>query len=326
MRRIFLIVGLCVGCSRSAAPMLAAAPAHPPLAAPASPDEQPPPARACPRLPAPIGRIQDAELDEISGVVESRKNPQVLFVHNDSGESPRFFAIDRQGRLLATLRLSNVPLVLDAEDIALGPAPGGDHFIYLGDTGNNLASSGLGIPRRKAVLYRVPEPNVPLAARGLELSLPAFRIVLTFPDGARDVEALFIEPSSGDLFLISKQRDGRSQVLTASAALLAAGGGALTLAGELRFGQGALGPSTLPTAASIARDGSAILVRTYSSALLFRRERGETVMSALRRAPEQLAAPNEAQGEAIGFVDGDRAFVTISEGPHPIIHCGQLAR
>ncbi len=280
----------------------------------------------CPATPTEIGRIQDVQLDEVSGVVESHRNAEVLFVHNDSGDSPRFFAINRHGDVLAELVLETVPLLVDAEEIAIGPGPNGDSFIYLGDTGNNFASFGRGIPRRKAVLYRIAEPEVSLVARHLRLPMrEVFPIVLTFPEGARDVEAFFIDPLSGDLFIITKQLDGHSQLLTASASMLAAGGGQLRLARELRFGEPPLTGSTMPTAADISRDGSAILVRTYTSVFLFRRATGESVVSALARAPQSLPAPREQQGEAIGFVDRDSAFVTISEGLKPAVNCAKLA-
>jgi hypothetical protein len=279
----------------------------------------------CTREPSAIGRIDDPALDEISGVVESRADPRVLFVHNDSGDSPRFFAIDRRGRLLAELSLETVPVLLDAEDIAIGPGAGEGHFIYLGDTGNNFASFGLGIPRRKAVLYRVAEPAIPVTAGAAKIALrDAFRIVLGFPDGARDVEAFFIDPASGDLYLLTKQDDGRSQVLTASAAMLAASGGELRLLGEIRLGEGSVRHASMPTAASISGDGRMILIRTYSTVLLFRRAAGESIVEALRRAPERLPAPREAQGEAITWVDADTAFITISEGRQPLVHCAQV--
>jgi hypothetical protein len=281
---------------------------------------------SCTTTPTAIGRVQDVQLNEISGVVESRKNPEVLFVHNDSGDSPRFFAINRRGAILAELQLETVPLLIDAEDITIGRGPGDASFIYLGDTGNNFASFGQGIPRRKAVLYRIPEPDIPSSARNLKLPLrEAFPIVLTFPRGARDVEAFFIDPVSGDLFVISKQPDGHSQVLTASAAQLAGGGGELVFLGELRFGAEPLPGSTMPTSASISQDGQAILVRTYSSVFLFSRRTGESPMSALVRAPLSYPSPTEQQGEAIAFVDGATAFITISEGIKPAVNCGSLS-
>lgn len=313
------VLGFLAACACSSAP-----PLPPPSFAPATATEASEPAE-CAASPQPIGRLREAELDEISGVVESHKDPRVLFVHNDSGDSPRFFALNRQGEVLAELALEQVPLLLDAEELALGPGPGGGSFVYLGDTGNNFASMGLGIPRRKAVVYRIPEPEVPLTARHQRVQVTdVFPIVFTFPKGAQDVEAFVVDPLSGDLLMIGKRGDGRSQLLGASSAMLAAGGGELTWLGELRFGEPPLPGNPMPTAASISRDGSAILVRTYSSVFLFARGAGESLVSALSRAPRQLPAPAEEQGEAISFVDQDRAFLSISEGVGAAINCSRL--
>lgn len=313
------VLGLLAACACSSAP-----PLPPPSFVPASATEASEPAE-CAASPRPIGRLREAQLDEISGVVESHKDPRVLFVHNDSGDSPRFFAINRQGEVLAELLLEQVPVLLDAEELALGPGPGGGSFVYLGDTGNNFASMGLGIPRRKAVIYRIPEPEVPLTARHQRVQVTdVFPIVFTFPKGAQDVEAFVVDPRSGDLLMIGKRGDGRSQLLGASAAMLAAGGGELTWLSELRFGEPPLPGNPMPTSASISRDGSAILVRTYSSVFLFARAAGESLPSALSRAPRELTAPAEQQGEAISFVDQDRAFLTISEGVGAAINCSRL--
>src|SRR5687768_689361 len=140
MRLSLLVPSLAVACATAGPP-----PPHsdviPSLAAGGSVGSRET-AASCLAEPQAVGRIQDAQLNEISGIVESSVHPNVFFVHNDSGDSPRLFAVDRAGRLLAELLLETVPLVIDAEDIALGPAPDGRRFLYLGDTGNNFASMG----------------------------------------------------------------------------------------------------------------------------------------------------------------------------------------
>jgi hypothetical protein len=327
MRRVPLLLAFTCSCSALRATPWAEPRARP---APATVAVPPPfvenlPEARCATTPRAIGRVRDPQLDEISGVVESRLDPRVLFVHNDSGDTPRFFAIDRRGELLAELTLKTVPILLDAEDLAIGIGPGGGSFLYLGDTGNNFASMGLGIPRRKAVVYRIPEPPIDRSARQVKLELTeAFPIWLSFPDGPRDVEAFFVDPSTGDLILLGKQQDGVSQILLAPAALVAAGGGELTLLGQLRFGQAPLGGNPMVTSASIKRDGSAILVRTYSSVFLFERLAGESIMSALGRAPRILPSPPEGQGEAVTFVDQDKDYLTISEGRYPALNCASV--
>src|SRR4051812_17611618 len=46
--------------------------------------------------------IHDARLNELSGIAASTLHSSILYVHNDSGDSSRFFAIDTGGRLLST--------------------------------------------------------------------------------------------------------------------------------------------------------------------------------------------------------------------------------
>jgi hypothetical protein len=246
-------------------------------------------------------------------------------VHNDSGDSPRFFAVDRHGRTLAQIELPTVPILIDPEDIAVGPAPNGGWFVYLGDTGNNFARGGLGIPRKKAVLYRMLEPLLELLSLEKKLALSdVLPIVLTFPDGAHDTEAFFFDPSDGDLYMITKEDDGRSLVLGARAGELSTGAAELRHLGDLHFGQGALPGNGQPTAASITRDGRTILVRTYSTVFSFERRPGEAIMSALSRPPKRHAGPALQQGEAITFTNDGAAFITVSEGSGQALWCTAL--
>src|SRR5438105_1945139 len=68
------------------------------------------------------GTISFSELTEASGVVASRNNSNVLWTHNDKGDSARIFAIDTQGRKLGVYTLLGATNV-DYEDIGLGPGP-----------------------------------------------------------------------------------------------------------------------------------------------------------------------------------------------------------
>lgn len=46
-------------------------------------------------------RLQSDAISESSGLVASRTHDGVFWTHNDSGDAPRIFAIDRSGALLA---------------------------------------------------------------------------------------------------------------------------------------------------------------------------------------------------------------------------------
>jgi len=46
------------------------------------------------------GMISDLKLDEVSGILASRKNRQILWMVNDSGNAPILYAVSRAGMLL----------------------------------------------------------------------------------------------------------------------------------------------------------------------------------------------------------------------------------
>ena len=99
-----------------------------------------------------VGTVAHAAIDEASGVVASRKNPGVLWVHNDSGGSARAFAMNTLGTHLGIYNILGAG-AWDWEDMAAGPGPvAGQSYLFLGDIGDNAAV------RSSIVVYRVAEP------------------------------------------------------------------------------------------------------------------------------------------------------------------------
>ena len=273
-----------------------------------------------------VGKLPSSVLNEVSGLVVSRKNStattSVLWLHNDSGDTARVFAVvlDPAGppRLAATYTLTGVTAE-DWEDLALGPVPGrsGD-FLYLGDTGNNFNR----VPRRSAIqIYRIPEPTVDLTKTDQKLTVAdAERIELVYPEGkVFDCESLLVDPQSGELNLITKDIfAGPSYVFRAPP--VTAPPGTITLTqvmrcpGEptaLHFPAGEL-PAM--TGADITSAGDAIIGRAYSGIFLWNRLPGESIGAALGRQPCALPAASERQGEAVGFTPDGATYYTVSEG------------
>jgi hypothetical protein len=119
-------------------------------------DGQPRSDSRCPRFVAPgaVGRIENDELIEVSGLAASRKSPGVLWVNNDSGNPERVYALAVDGRELAEFDVLDVGGV-DWEDIAIGPGPaGGESYLYIADVGTNVTA------RDVVVVNRIPEPDV----------------------------------------------------------------------------------------------------------------------------------------------------------------------
>ena len=146
-----------------------------------------------------LGRIDHKAISESSGVIASRRHPNVFYTHNDSGNGPYLFAIARDGKFLAEYPLGSVRNN-DWEAITTDDAGN----LYVGDIGNN------DLKRDRLLVYRVPEPD-PAAAgpRGKGAALKATALYrLAYPDQKRfDAEALFIHDGHG--YVISKLLTGK---------------------------------------------------------------------------------------------------------------------
>jgi hypothetical protein len=275
------------------------------------------------------GRIESPEIDEASGLVASWTGTGagadgVWWVHNDSGDAARLFAVDGTGHLLATVELTGVE-ARDWEDIAIGPParPGGPAQLYVGDIGNNAAMTDDPSARTSVRIHRLDEPEVPTTPSGdgsaPVLRAPVSTFTLRYPDRPYDAEALLVDPVDGDLYLVTKDwtLTGTSQVFTVPD-VAAIGDGAsveMTPVGTVPLESG-----TLVTAADITRDGSLVALRSYGAVDVYRRPEGEPVSAAFGTAPCGGPVPTEIQGESLGFAPDGGSYLTVSEGEHPVLH------
>src|ERR1700761_4929937 len=102
------------------------------------------------------GHLQAKEMDEISGIAASGILPNIYYVHNDSGDTSRFFAINPDGKLITTIYFNGDKSeklgVSDCEDIAVGPGPANKKsYVYMGDIGDNVSM------RNCITVYRIAE-------------------------------------------------------------------------------------------------------------------------------------------------------------------------
>src|SRR4051794_29473599 len=102
--------------------------------------------------PAKLFEIQDPRIVESSGIAASARRDDVFFTHNDSGDSARFFAVDRHGCTIGVFDASGAGAT-DREDIARGPGPDGAPSLFRGDIG------GTGSTRAESAVRRFAEPD-----------------------------------------------------------------------------------------------------------------------------------------------------------------------
>jgi len=246
-----------------------------------------------------MGSLVAPVLNEVSGVVHSELNDGLLWVHNDSGDSPRIFGITEEGELIVTLNFSGVGAG-DFEDIAFG------ELLYVGDVGDNAGV------RESVFVYGVHEPDVEVGLGQYQEDIDVETYELTYPDGPENVEAMWVDPYNDDIYLLAKVTNQPAGVYRKSAPHLDGSTTELELVASLDF---SIPPLVgLATGADMSRDGTMIVVRGYIGSWVWLRDVGETVTDALAKPPCQVLVPAERQSESIGFnVDGTGLY-SISEG------------
>jgi hypothetical protein len=102
-----------------------------------------------------LAHMSDLRITESSGVIASRRFPNVFWTHNDGGGPKKqvLYGIDRQGNTRAAFPVIG-PRFHDWEDIAIDDAG----HLYLGDIGNNDSKED------KLAVYEIDEPDPTAAA------------------------------------------------------------------------------------------------------------------------------------------------------------------
>lgn len=255
--------------------------------------------------PRAIGTLADDRLKEVSGLAASRRSGNVFWVHNDSGDEPRLFAVDSSGRVLAVVTLASA-VNEDWEDIASATV-NGVPYLYVGDTGDN------GAARSSVTVYRIVEPVVDSSWSGRELTIPAEHMTLTYPDGARDCEALAVDAAGEVLYLVEKTGNERCGVYRATWKA-GASPRMLERAGDFHVPH-SISFFRLVTAADYSADGRVLLLRTYAALHEYAATAPRTPMELLSTAtPVTLTAPALPQAEAVCISADTRDLFTVSEG------------
>jgi hypothetical protein len=188
----------------------------------------------------------------------------------------------------------------DWEDMAIGPGPVSGHdYLYAADIGDNRSRNDV------KMIYRVPEPVVQADQDPVETWLSGVETIsFRYPDGKRDAETLLVDPLTADIYVISKQEkdphvyratypQSTTQVIT------------LELVTKL--------PITQITSGDVSPTGEEILLKTYDSIYLFRRQGQEPLWRAFDRPGIKLPYAREPQGEAIAWRADGKGYYTLSE-------------
>lgn len=249
------------------------------------------------------GVLEGRQVREASGLVASINNPGMLWTHNDSGNAAEIFLIDSTAKLKCTIHFPGLKN-RDWEEIAIGAGPDSTkNYLYIGEIGDNNAVYAY------KFIYRIEEPVITGTIKDTSLA-NVDEIKFRLSDGARDTEAMMVDPVTEDIFIFSK-RESKVNLYKLSGTL-----STTEMMTAERVVEGL--PFTLIVAADISEDGSEILLKSYDNVFYWKRLPGELVEEVIKRAPEKLPYSPEPQGESIAFSRKGDGYYTISEQKNKI--------
>jgi hypothetical protein len=247
------------------------------------------------------GIVTEMELAEVSGLVNSRANPGMYWAINDSGNFPKLYLIDREGKLVHSYWIDGATN-FDWEDIAIYTDQETEKSrIYIADIGDNYAIRDF----VKIISFDEPvaEPTSDTVIYNASTSF------YRYEDGARDAETLLIDPLTAEIFVISKREENVRIYEVEVDDVKADDTLKLSYISSLPFRN--------INAGDITSDGSEILLKNYTAIFYWNRSGNEKITDALARPHERLQYYPEPQGESITWELGGKGFYTLSERNEP---------
>lgn len=260
---------------------------------------------------------------ETSGLAISRRSPDVLWTHDDSGGAPALYAVSTTGAAVGILRIQGVKNE-DWEDLASYELDG-QPWLLIADTGDNDAK------RATVLLHIVAEPpREQLKAGGEWSARPTRTLQVRYEDGPRDCESVAVDVAGRAIYLLTK-RESVPRLYRVDLELK--DGNPITIARHVAQVSRVPQPTKAQrkeksylgrrrgevTAMDFTADGSAAVVLTYGSLLYYERSPGEAWAEALARDPVLLESPGLLQVEAACFsADGQQLYVA-AEGTRTFV-------
>ena len=192
-------------------------------------------------------KFADSQIDESSGLGTSSYGDGIVYTHNDSGDTARFFAVNSSGATVAIYTLKGAT-AHDWEDMETGTDASGKPVLYFGDIGDNSAK------RTEIDVYQVPEP------RGPSANVPWIRYRFAYPDGPHNAETLMVDPHTHRIFIASKAAIGDGLLYEAPAVLSTTAINKLAVVVPQRT------MPMLTTSGDISPDGKLMVLLTYFAA------------------------------------------------------------
>ncbi|XP_059158936.1 uncharacterized protein LOC131942968 [Physella acuta] len=265
------------------------------------------------------GTVGSNQIVEASGLAASRLHDGVLYVHNDKGDSSRFFAVDvNTGHKLATFTVLNAQNY-DWEDITIGACADdcartscsatitpARYCIYIADTGDHGGDGA------KNIIYMLREPT-----RIADSDISAVD-TLTFSWSEQDAETLMIAPD-GRLFIISKVHGGQGAIAQLPSSAWGQGRVSLDMAQTAKLKLSTTNND--PQGGDISPDGREMLIVAEQNVYYFSVPSGDYIQAVRDTPPARVSSyhPQPAT-EAIAWSPNGRGFYVMAEGANQKIY------
>ena len=237
-----------------------------------------------------ISEMTDLRLDETSGIAASIKNPGYLWAHNDSGNAPEVYLVNKNLKIVFTCKLKGV-FNRDWEDMAVGPGPDpGKTYLYIADIGDNL-----GIFPTK-VIYRFEEPKMDTVQKSIDIK-DLKRIIFRLPNNqTKDSESMLLDPNTKNLYILSKEDSAKMYEIKYPYNIETDPQRDTVTAENV-------GAFNLPkvTSGAIATSGEEILVRNYRRIWYWKNPQKQPLREVLKVKPIMIPYDMEPLGEAIAW-------------------------
>ncbi|MDG1896344.1 MAG: hypothetical protein P8J37_15685 [Fuerstiella sp.] len=264
-----------------------------------------------------VAVVKDKRINESSGLAISYANPNAVWMHNDSGDTPRLFLVGLDGETRAVLEIAHVA-ANDWEDLCSFQMDG-DSWLLIGDVGDNLTRRGNGSGHPACKLYLVKEPVIsrePDSAIGKRS--PTFTaevsstITFYYPDGPANCEGVAVDVDRREILLLTKSLPHTCGLYR------------LPLnTGDVRQKMFAekIAPVFVPfaTALDISPDGRTMAICTMFNGLAVTRTPDQTWAEAVGKAATAFNLPPRKQGETICFdTTGKWLYVNSERSAQPL--------
>ena len=217
--------------------------------------------------------FRDRAIVESSGLVV---DGEFLVTTNDSGDGGRVFTVSASGQTVGVTTWADDPVDVEAL------APAGPGHVWVGDIGDNSSARD-----------SVSVTRVPVGEGDRSVTEPAIRLV--YPDGPHDAEGLLAHPTTGRLYVVSKEVFGGT-LYEAPEGLDESADNRLRSLGQV---------AGLVTDGGFLPDGRHLVLRTYSRAFVYTFPGLEAV--------GDLELPQQEQGEGLAVIDAGTVYLS-SEG------------